>query len=71
MKDFPSIGLIKYGNVLFIHTAPLTTDGTMISNLEEFAAFRIAFATVLELNDVEEKLIREHLGQIKVTDMTN
>ena len=49
------MGLIKYGNVFFIHTAPLTTDGTIISNLGEFAAFRIAFATVLELSEVGRK----------------
>ena len=33
-------------------TTPRTTEGTMISNLDEFAALRIAFATVLGLNDV-------------------
>ena len=54
LKDFPNIGLIKYGNVFFIHTAPRTIDGTMISSLEEFAALKIAFATVLELSDVDE-----------------
>lgn len=45
---------MKYGNVLFIHTTPLTTDGTIISNLGELAAFKIALATVLELSDIEE-----------------
>ena len=54
MKAFPIIGLIKYGNVFFNQTTPLTTDGTIISNLEEFAAFRIAFATVVELRDIGE-----------------
>ena len=54
LKDFPSIGLIRYGKVFFIHTAPRTTDGTIISNLEEFDAFRIAFATVFELREVGE-----------------
>ena len=54
MKDFSNIGLIKKGNVLFIHIAPRTTDGTTISSLEEFAALRIAFATVLGSSDVGE-----------------
>jgi hypothetical protein len=54
LKDIPKIGLIRYGNVCFIHTAPLTADGTIISNLEELAALKIAWATVLELSDVGE-----------------
>ena len=29
-----------------------TTDGTTISNLDEFAALTIAFATVSELNEI-------------------
>ena len=32
----------------------VTTDGTMISNLREFAAFRTAFATVFGSSDVGE-----------------
>jgi len=54
LKDFPNNGLMKYGNVFFIHTAPRTTDGTMISSLGEFDAFKIVFATVLELSDIGE-----------------
>ena len=42
------------GKVCFIHTAPLTIEGTMISNLLEFDAFTIAFATVFGSNDVGE-----------------
>ena len=42
------------GNVCFAQTAPLTIDGTIISNLDEFAALRTAFATFSELNDVDE-----------------
>ena len=38
----------------FNHTAILTTDGVIISSLDEFAAFTIALATVLELRDVGE-----------------
>jgi len=45
LNDFPNIGLIRYGNVFFNHTAPRTTAGTIISNLDEFDAFKIAFAT--------------------------
>ena len=54
MKDFPIIGFMKKGNELFIHIAPRTTEGTTISNLEEFAALIIDFATVLGLSDVGE-----------------
>ena len=48
------LGLIIYGNVCLNHTAPRTTDGTIISNLGEFEAFKIAFATVFELSEVGE-----------------
>jgi len=48
------IGLIRYGKVCFVQTAPLTTAGTIISSLDELAALSIAFATVSALNDVGE-----------------
>ena len=48
------IGFMINGRVCFAHIAPLTTDGTIISNLEEFAALRTAFATVFALNEVGE-----------------
>lgn len=48
------MGLIKYGKVFFIHTTTRTIDGTIISKRNEFAAFKIAFATVFELSDVGE-----------------
>ena len=38
----------------FAHTAPLTTDGTIISSLDEFAALRTAFATVFALSEAGE-----------------
>jgi len=40
--------------VCFAHTAPLTTDGTIISSLDEFAALRTAFATVFALSETGE-----------------
>ena len=45
---------MRYGNVFLSHTAILTGDGTIISNLGEFDAFSIAFATDFELRDVGE-----------------
>ena len=54
LKKIPNNGLIKYGNVFFVHTAPRTTEGTIISNLGELEAFKIAFATDLELRDIRE-----------------
>lgn len=42
--------------VFFIHTAPLTNPGTMISSLGEFEALKIALATVSGLSDVGEYL---------------
>ncbi len=36
------------------YTAIRTIEGVMISSLDEFEAFTIAFATVLELRDVGE-----------------
>ena len=50
----PKIGFIKYGNVFFIHIAPRTTEGTIISSRGEYAALKIAFATVLSLRDMGE-----------------
>ena len=50
----PKMGLIRYGKVLFNQTAILTTEGTIISNLGELDAFKIAFATVSALSDVGE-----------------
>ena len=52
LNALPIIGLIKNGNVCLAHIPALTTDGTTISNLEEFAALTTAFATVSELNEI-------------------
>ena len=48
------MGLTKYGKVCFVQIAPLTIEGTIISSLDEFAAFKTAFATVSALSDVGE-----------------
>lgn len=40
---------MMYGKFCFAQIPTLATEGTTISNLEEFAALRIAFATVLGL----------------------
>jgi len=47
-------GLIKYGNVFFNQITPRAKEGTIISNLGEFDACKIDFATVLELKNNEE-----------------
>ena len=54
LKDFPNIGLIKYGNAFFAHIAPLTNEGTIISNREELAACKIVLATLCELIEAGE-----------------
>lgn len=54
LKDLPNIGLTKYGNVVFVHIAARTNEGTIISNREELAACKIALATFCELMEVEE-----------------
>ena len=54
LKAEPRIGLIRYGNVFFIHTAMRTIEGTIISRRGELDALRIAFATVFASRDVGE-----------------
>ncbi len=49
LNELPIIGLMMYGKFCFAQIPTLATEGTTISNLEEFAALRIAFATVLGL----------------------
>jgi hypothetical protein len=46
------MGLIKNGNVCLNQIPIRTNDGTTISNLDEFAALMIAFATVSELKEI-------------------
>ena len=45
---------MKYGKVCFAQTAPRTTEGTIISSLEEFAALMTVLATFSALRDMGE-----------------
>ena len=45
---------MKKGKVCLNHTAILATEGTVISNLEELEARKIAFATVFGSSEVGE-----------------